>query len=88
MPALSLPGRLWPVHLKPLPDELLSSWLGRLAAAHGLKLHTFCTLAFGRRALWNRDLDRLAPPEVMEVLAERTATPPARVRETTLARYE
>ena len=36
-----LSGRLWPAHVKPQQDELLSSWLVRLAMAHGVKLHTF-----------------------------------------------
>jgi hypothetical protein len=30
-----LTGKVWPVHLKPQEDELLSSWLTRLALAHG-----------------------------------------------------
>ena len=27
----------WPARLKPLPDELLTSWIVRLAAAHAIK---------------------------------------------------
>jgi len=44
---------LWPIRYKPLPDELLSSWLVRLAHGHGLKVQTFCNLIFGnRRQVW------------------------------------
>jgi hypothetical protein len=73
-----------PVHLHPKPDELLSSWLVRLARAHGQKVHTFGALLFGRTATWNRDIDRTAAPLILETLATRTTTDIARIRETTL----
>lgn len=56
--------------------------------AHGLKLHTFCTLLFGKRSIWNRDIDKCADDRILRVLAERTGTPLERVRATTLAAYE
>lgn len=80
---------LWPVRYKPLPDELLSSWLVRLAHGHGLKVQTFCNLIFGnQRQLWNRDIDRLAPPWLVETLAERTATPLQQAWMTTLRVFD
>jgi len=80
---------LWPIHYKPLPDELLSCWLVRLAHGHGLKVQTFCTLIFGsQRQIWNRDMDRLAPTWLIDELSQRTATPPAVVWNTTLRSYE
>lgn len=67
---------LWPIRYKPLPDELLSSWLVRLAHGHGLKVQTFCNLIFGNRhQVWNRDVDRLAPPWLVDTLARYTGTP-------------
>lgn len=86
--AEGLSGKLWPVHIKPLEDELLSSWLVRLARAHGLRLHTFCDLAWWHKAIWNRDIDKSADEEILRVLSEKTATPIERVRQTTLAAYE
>lgn len=84
-----LTAPLWPVRPKPFPDELLSSWLVRLAHAHGLKVQTFCHLVFGvSKQLWNRDIDRLAPEWLLTELAERTGTPLAHVRATTLRAYE
>lgn len=71
-----LTSPLWPIRYKPLPDELLSSWLVRLAHGHGLKVQTFCNLLFGNRLqVWNRDIDRLAPPWLVETLAMHTGTP-------------
>lgn len=81
-------GGLLPVHLKPQPDELLSSWLMRLAMAHGQKLHTFCSHVLPNKAIWNRDIDKSADAGIMQVLSDRTGTPLARVRETGLAAYE
>lgn len=66
---------LWPLHLKPLPDELFSSWLVRLAHAHGLKVHTFNRLLFGTDAqFWNRDIDRLVPEWLLDAVCWNTAT--------------
>lgn len=54
-----IPEDLWPVHLKPEPGELLSSWMVRFAHAHGLRVETMCSQLFGRASsVWNRDIDR------------------------------
>lgn len=83
------PNPLWPIRYKPLPDELLSCWLVRLAHGHGLKVQTFCNIVFGnQRQIWNRDIDRLAPAWLMKELALRTGTPITTVSNTTLRSYE
>jgi hypothetical protein len=80
---------LWPVRYKPMPDELLSSWLMRLAHGHGLKVQTFCNLVFGnKRQVWNRDIDRLGPPWLVEMLADATGTPLEQAWGTTLRGFE
>lgn len=85
---MPLSGELWPAHPKPLPDELLSSWIVRIAHANGIKLQTFCDQVFGKeRQLWNRDIDRLAPPWLLAALARHTGTPISSVRRTTLDIY-
>ncbi|MCW5651745.1 MAG: TniQ family protein [Ramlibacter sp.] len=72
-----------------MPDELLSSWLVRLAHGHGLKVQTFCNLLFGsKRQVWNRDIDRLAPSWLIKELAARTATPSVVAYGATLRSYE
>lgn len=84
-----LSGKLWPAHIKPQSDELLSSWLVRLAAAHSLKLHTFCTLAWSRdKQIWNRDIDKCADESMLDLLVEKTGTPRDVVIHTTLAAYQ
>ena len=67
---------LWPCHPKPLPDELLTCWLVRVAHAHQLKVQTFCDQVFGKeRQIWNRDCDRLAPRWLVNRLSIQTGTP-------------
>ncbi|MGH8075713.1 MAG: TniQ family protein [Lysobacter sp.] len=85
---MPLSGELWPAHPKPLPDELLSSWIVRIAHANGLKLQTFCDQVFGKeRQLWNRDIDRSSPAWLLTSLARHTGTPIDAVRRTTLDVY-
>lgn len=80
---------LWPIRYKPLSDELLSSWLVRLAHGHGLKVQTFCNLIFGNRLqVWNRDIDRLGPDWLINELSARTGTPMVIAYGTTLRAYE
>jgi TniQ len=65
--------QFWPVHPQPLPDELLSSWLIRLAHGNGLKVQSFYGGWLGRSiTLWNRDIDRLAPPDLIDTLSAST----------------
>ncbi|MBL0729441.1 TniQ family protein [Piscinibacter sp. HJYY11] len=77
---------LWPIRPRPLPDELLSSWMVRLAHANGKKVQRFYRHWFGRDSLplWNRDIDRLAPPELSQELARRTGVPLELLEETAL----
>jgi hypothetical protein len=80
---------LWPIRYKPLPDELLSSWLVRLAHGHGLKVQTFCNIIFGNRLqVWNRDVDRLAPQWLLSALVTHTGTSERDAWFTTLRVYE
>jgi len=84
-----LSGNLWPVHFKPLPDELLSCWLVRLAHGHGMKVQTFCNQVFGNQLqVWNRDIDRLAPSWLVDEISRRTGTPAEITWNTTLRFYE
>jgi len=84
-----LSGRVWPLHLKPRPDELLSSWLIRFAHAHQLKIESMCTLLFGRQSpVWNRDVDRLAPEWVLQGICQATGTHLQQAQRTTLVDLE
>lgn len=73
-----------PARPNPYPDELLTSWLIRLAHANGLKVQTFYHLLFPDYEIWNRDIDRHAPDWLIHALAEKTGCPIAQIHETTL----
>ena len=77
-----------PCATRPRPDELLSSWLVRLAHAHLIKVHTFGKLIFPTPNIWNRDVDKIAHPEVLAILAARTPASAEQVFATTLRSYE
>jgi len=87
-PLLGLSRTLWPAHLKPLEDELLSSWLVRLSMAHGTKLHTFCSVVWPGKQIWNRDIDKSADASIVQTLSDKTAVSRTAVADTTLAAYE
>lgn len=80
---------LWPIRYKPYRDELLTSWLIRLAWGHGLKVQTFCNLVFGaKHQVWNRDVDRLGPVWLLDKLSEATGAHPGAALQTTLRPFE
>lgn len=81
--------RLWPIHPHPLPDELLSSWMIRLAHGNGFKVHSFYSEFFGtKRQVWTRDIDHHAPQWLLRGLAERTGVSFQRVVQTVLRDLE
>jgi hypothetical protein len=82
-------GRLWPAHPHPLPDELLSSWIVRVAQANAIKLQTLCWQLFGEdRSPWNWDIDRSAPLWLQRTLRKYTVRSYWDVFHTTLLTYK
>jgi len=80
---------MWPIHLKPLDDELCSSWIGRLALAHGLHPYRFCSAILDKRdSVWRRDVDRGGDIRLFQVLATNTGIALDIARHTSLAAYE
>lgn len=84
-----LSGILLPAHPKPLPDELLSSWIVRIAEANCVKLHTLSRLLFGtnQRSPWIRDIDRQAPDWIIDNICRATGTPKQEALRTTFNDY-
>lgn len=71
----TLTGEIWPAHPKPFADEILSSWIVRVAQANGIKLQTLCWMLFGNdRSPWNRDIDRSAPSWLLKAFCRHTGT--------------
>ena len=84
-----LTGRLLPVHPKPLTDELLTSWIVRIAEANAVKLHTLTRFLFGdhKRSPWMRDIARSGPEWLVEKISEVTGTTRELANQTTLNSY-
>jgi hypothetical protein len=85
---MASPVRLWPWRPDPEPDELLSSWLMRLALGNAPKVQTFCHSVWPGVQLWNRDLDMLAPEVVLATLSEGPGVSREVVVGTTLRAFE
>lgn len=75
---------LLPWRPKPQSDELLSSWLCRVAAGNSPKLHSFCELFWPGLQIWTRDIDALAHVGFINTLAKITGTTSAEAHRTSL----
>jgi hypothetical protein len=74
---------LFAIHLQPLPDELCSSWLIRLAAGQGLSLRNFQRLVMPRIRISN-DADLTLGEHQVQTIAVSTGIHPEAVRQTLL----
>jgi hypothetical protein len=91
-PERSLSGKLLPIHFKPKEDELLSSWICRLALANGMNASSLCSLTLPPRyptqVIRVEDLDTCVRSDILATLAEKTGTPKERIVATTFPAYE
>jgi hypothetical protein len=65
----------WPVSVDPCPDELLSSWLHRLALANGITPRSFAGVLGLDARMWSPQLDLRLPHHVAGLLADKTGVP-------------
>ncbi|RWA98216.1 MAG: hypothetical protein EOQ33_28435 [Mesorhizobium sp.] len=63
----------WPVAIEPRPDELLSSWLHRLAFANGVAPRSFAGVLGRGEGMWSARLDLQVPHDVMTLLKQQAA---------------
>lgn len=74
-------SEIWPIHFQPKSDELLSSWLARLAVVYTRSYLAFtqaiAAFASSSNTVGNfrRDWDCFASPDVLHFLADVTTTP-------------
>ncbi|MBA8907497.1 TniQ family protein [Aminobacter ciceronei] len=74
----------WPVSVDPLPDELLSSWLHRLALANGIAPRSFAgALGFDER-MWSPRLDLCLPLNLARLLCRQTDLSPGAISAMTM----
>ncbi len=76
---------LWPIHPKPFPDELLSSWMVRIAHAYRIRPASFWKHQAG--SVHFRKVDLTAEDRLLHLIGLKTGTPLDRVVATTLRAY-
>ncbi|WP_417560678.1 TniQ family protein [Marinomonas sp.] len=74
----------WPVSVDIEPDEILSSWLIRIAAAHGCDPIALTNYIWGNWRCWTLDIDRGLPVQQLETLSTLSGTPPESISNTSL----
>lgn len=62
----------WPVSVDPLRDELLSSWLHRLALVNGVAPRSFANVLGLGDGMWSSRLDLVLPRHVARLLSDHT----------------
>ncbi len=61
----------WPCFTKPYDNELLTSWLTRIARNHLVRFYSFCSSNFQGIEFWNRDLDQRQPEDFLNMIQQR-----------------
>jgi hypothetical protein len=74
----------WPVTIAPQDDELLSSWLHRLALANGLAPRHLSDVLGCGAGMWSARLDLKLPDGILDVLHQQTDVARERILRMTL----
>jgi len=74
----------WAVPIALLPDEILSSWLIRVALANGCDPLVFMGAVWPKQRVWTMDLDRHPRAELLDVLSAMSGAPTAFLEQATL----
>lgn len=75
---------VWPYRPKPEPGEIFSSYLARIAYAHGQSPYRFYAYFLPGVPIWNRDIDRCASDALIEQIAVRCGLPVDQIAAMTL----
>lgn len=69
---LGTSGSLWPIHLKPIEGEILSSCLSRIASAQGLTLNQFLKMCLPSPVGVGFDIDAITEPRFFDAICAGT----------------
>jgi hypothetical protein len=75
---------LWAIHPHPCNDEVLSSWITRIAHENQMKTSTFCKVALNAKPRQLIDIDYREGEDIIQTLSEGTGIEIDRIRETSL----
>ena len=79
---------VWPIHLKVLEHESLTSWLARTASALGLGLNALCRLVFQKHNIRVLDLDVGVSREMLNTLSNLSGLPYEHLYDATFLGHE
>lgn len=88
---INLNDRDFVLHPKPQYNELLSSWLTRVARANDTATTSFTNMHFreyGKNTIWQRDLDIWCPQDLIKRLSEKSHLSKEQIFNMTLKSYE
>ncbi len=74
----------WPIHPPPQEGELLSSWMTRIASAHGVSVQCLCWETWPDSDVLMHDIDRRPLPGLIEDLALRSRHPITKIQQMVL----
>jgi len=78
---------LWPGRSPPCPGETLSSWFTRIALSNGLSPKELFPICVPGARLYQLDLDRFPPRELVECLSKHTGVSEGKIRKLNLNQY-
>ena len=82
-------AKVWPYRPKPIPGELVSSYIARIANGLGMQPITFLNSIMGsRKNLLAQDLDNFCPSNLVQRIAEGCDVEPEAITECTLPSFE
>jgi hypothetical protein len=79
---------LWPLRPRPLPGELFSSWLVRVARCYEMPVQAFCREAWPGREVRRGDIDRQIDDEALHLISSKTGVPYSELFLMTLRAHE
>lgn len=80
--------KLLPIHPQPRKEEILSSWMVRLSLENRFNLHTFYSKLLGyKHQIWNRDVDKSATSELIQLLSDCSSCSTEKIEAATLRHY-
>lgn len=80
--------RTWGERPLPREDEVLSSWLVRVASVHGQSLHRFAVDRLAVRNISRLDIDRRTSPAIVEGIAQGSGLAASHIERMTLLAWE
>lgn len=80
---------IWPLYTPPLPDEIFTSWLFRLASKHGVEPEIFFKQYFNQRLYFdNNDINIFADVTIIDIILKHTPLKLNKIKQLFLSSYE